>query len=315
MEVCSGFAEWRKRVGFVCSRDELLSVLDDLKNNVEIEDKKPDVLALRSVGYQMMMSINDRACIEKVREKQNFNLCDYAQILAHPTTRISVDYISLSLDSLSDYTHFSLEAYAGLYSNWVYYGSASFTPDELQSFAPFAKPASGGGPKPTFVYLARERLYTLATITGGVEASTKLAFDLTKEGKIVYVLSGRHGANMLGQYVTEEARVDPETLEEDLYLKSDLPSFQVNMAQYVKDGRVVVQSLGDLAGEQQRARILDILGADDRHVVVLNWCVSLLSINEFTVRSLLADPVATSEAYFGSLKTVNEKWNRYLDSS
>jgi hypothetical protein len=51
----------------------------------------------------------------------------------------------------------------------------------LYPFRLFAKPASGGGPKPTFINILN-KVYTFATITGGVEASTKMTFDLIQEG-------------------------------------------------------------------------------------------------------------------------------------
>jgi len=245
-------------------------------------------------------------------KQQHFKLTDYARILSLPGTRISVDYISLKLSEILDFTHFALEVFAGLYSNWIYYGAGPFSSEEVELFAPFAKQASGGGPKPTFVNI-HDRVHVFATITGGVEASTKMSFDLIAQGKIVHILSGRHGANMIGQLITSEGVVDSEALESDHFYKADLPMFSINMANQMARGQIFIEHLEDKAGAAQRSRINEILEMGEEHVVLLNWCVSLLGINEFTVPSLLEDPVGITNAYFGPLSEAYDRWMQYLN--
>jgi len=297
------------RLCFVTSREEFLALIEEIRENAKTTNPRPSIKALRSFGYQLMMSVQHPTLMEKVQK--NFQLTDYAEILSLPGTRISVDYISIKLSEIQTYTHFSLELFAGLYSNWVYYGDSSFSPKEKETFTKFAKPASGGGPKPTFVNID-DRVYSLATITGGVDASLKMSFDLIAQGKIVHILSGRHGSNMLGQLVTNEGVCDPLILEADHYYKADLPSFSVNMEKQMLAGKVFVENFENKAGEVQRSRIKEILELGENHIVLLNWCVSLMGINEFTIDSLLEDPFKVSGAYFGSLKDVHERWTKYL---
>jgi hypothetical protein len=107
----------------------------ELQNaNLKEEILRPTVLALRSVGYQLMMSSNNNIWIERLRNEQNYHLADYAEILALPGTRISPDYISLNLSEIVNYSHFAIEAYGGLYSYWIYYGDSPFTSTEKDSF-------------------------------------------------------------------------------------------------------------------------------------------------------------------------------------
>lgn len=296
------------RASFIASREEFVSFIKDLKEDTT--EPRPFVLALRSAGYQLMMSIQHPVLMERLL--QQFHLKDYAGLLSLPGTKVSADFICFKLSEVGTHSHFHLELFAGLYSNWIYYGSGPFTGQDTESFKPYAKPASGGGPKPTFINIG-DRVFAFATVTGGVEASTEMSFDLIAKGKIVHILSGRHGANMLGQLVTDEGVVDDELLEEDHFFKADLPMFSTNMGNEMRDGRLFIEHLENKAGALQRSRIQEILAMGEEHVIILNWCVSILSINEFTVPSLLEDPMRTSAAYFGPLRDAQERWIEYLN--
>lgn len=296
------------RAANVCCKDDLIDLIRDitpLSENV----RSCIILALRSVGFQMMMSGNEKSIIQCIQER--FKLSSYASLLALPSTQIAADYICLKLSEILSLNHFSIEVFAGLYSNLIYYGEENFSKEEVNIFKPFAKAASGGGPKPTFISID-DRVYTFATITGGVESSTEMSYRLIKEDKIVHILSGRHGQNMLGQLITNEGVVHPEILEEDHFLKADLPMFQVNMETQMKEGKLFVENLENKAGLVQQQRIKEILALGENHVIILNWCVSLLSINEYTLDSVIEDVEGTCEAYFGSLEKVQKKWKDYL---
>jgi hypothetical protein len=298
------------RAATICNKEELCSTAVEIN---ALDDILPTFYALRSIGYQLMMSQRPVDPLKTIQ--QNFKLTDYANILALPGTWISADYVCLNLSEIVAQspatTHFSLEVYGGLYSYWIYHGHEIFTTDEVEAFQRFAQPASGGGPKPTFVNI-QDRVFTFATITGGVEASIKMSFDLIAKGKIVHILSGRHGANMLGQLVTAEGVVAPAVLESDHFYKADLPAFSVCMEKQMRGGQLFVEHLEDKAGLDQKSRVLEILSLGEDHVVILNWCVSLLGINEFTVDSFLKDPGGTSAAYFGPLSDVQKRWEAYI---
>lgn len=305
------------RAGHITSKSELINLIHDVVDCSQ-EVRNSTILALRSIGFQMMMSGNSKSMIECIQEQ--FKLSDYARVLSLPSTQIASDYICLKLCDIVSLNHFAIEVFAGLYSNLIYYGEENFSKEEINLFKMYAKPASGGGPKPTFISI-EDRIYTFATITGGVESSTEMSFRLIKEGKIVHILSGRHGQNMLGQLITNDndddgdggsGLVHPEILEEDHFFKADLPMFQVNMENQMKHGKLFVENLENKAGPVQQERIKEILALGDNHVIILNWCVSLLCINEYTLDSVIQDIESTCEAYFGSLEKVHQNWKTYL---
>src|SRR5687768_10445569 len=107
------------RAANISSRDELIKLIHDLVESDHC-NKTSIILALRSIGFQMMMAGNNKAEVECIQER--FKLSVYATILSLPSTQISADYICLKLSEIVSYTHFSIEVFAGLYSNLVYYG-------------------------------------------------------------------------------------------------------------------------------------------------------------------------------------------------
>jgi len=244
--------------------------------------------------------------------KEQYKLDDYAKILELPSTKISVDYVCLNLSAIQSHTCFAIESYAALCGNWLYYGKDSFSPDERSAFEPYAKPASGGGPKPTIVSFLNERVYAFATVTG-TDATVTMARDLILEGKTIHILTGRHG-HIFGQLVTDEGVIEKVLLDEDHFFKADLPVFQLTMEKHMKEGRLFVENLGVLAGLAQNLKIKEILALGEDHVVILNWCVSLMSVNEYTAASTCKDPESTCHPYFGPLSSLQDKWITYLTS-
>jgi len=116
---------------------------------------------------------------------------------------------------------------------------------------------------------------------------------------------------MLGQLITSEKLVDPVALDQYHY-DSDL-RILVFMEKQKNEGKLFVENLEDKAGISQKQRIRDILNLGDNHIIILNWCVSLLTLNEYTIPSLLENPDASCSAYFGPLSKVQKNWIEYLD--